>query len=43
MPSFETVIASTPSGKVRGRKRDGSYYFGAIPYASARDIVKTCG
>ena len=40
MPSFETVIASTPSGKVRGRKRDGSYYFGAIPYASAPRFEK---
>lgn len=40
MLSSETVIASTASGKIRGRKRDGSYYFGAIPYARAGRFEK---
>lgn len=29
------IIASTASGKFRGIRRDGSLYFGAIPYATA--------
>ncbi|MFE4503649.1 carboxylesterase family protein [Rhodococcus sp. NPDC056743] len=34
------MIVSTTSGRVRGRKRDGSYYFGAIPYAGASRFEK---